>query len=216
MNSNKFNTSEKSIAQHVKADLIDFLLSSDSYDLLASEVPFMYGNRWADLIAIQDEFLIGFEIKSKADSLKTLKDQLNDYYKVFNKVYIVVAEKFRIREELKTISKNIGIIIVKQDNTFLLKRKALTKASLDKSALLSLLWRKDLERITSDKKDKDIEALKKNILRRYSVKAIQQEVIKSLKSRYGNSYQLFLRDRGNYTTVEDIRTITKLKKISVF
>jgi len=127
-----------------------------------------------------------------------------------------VAEKFRIREELKTISKNIGIIIVKQDNTFLLKRKALTKASLDKSALLSLLWRKDLERITSDKKDKDIEALKKNILRRYSVKAIQQEVIKSLKSRYGNSYQLFLRDRGNYTTVEDIRTITKLKKISVF
>jgi hypothetical protein len=59
-------------AKQIKPFLIDFLLQKkkSKYDLLVNEAPFLRGNRWADLLAIKKDNLIGFEIKSEADTFK--------------------------------------------------------------------------------------------------------------------------------------------------
>jgi uncharacterized protein YuzE len=202
------------LADRIKAELLDFLLadSNAKYELLVNEAPFLQTNRWADLIAIRNGKTIGFEIKSERDNLCTLTKQISDYVKVFNMVYLVLAEKFIDYPELANIPKNIGIIIVKKDHNIVKKRNAIPKALLNKSELLTMLWRKDLEELAPTTKNADIEVLRNHIIKNYSTKAIQTQIIKSLKSRYADSYRLFLKDRGSYTTIEDILTITKIKK----
>jgi hypothetical protein len=209
-------------ADIIKTELIDFLLENNHYDLFINEHQFLRGNRQADLIAISDNMTIGYEIKSEKDSLKRLAQQIKDYSKVFNRVYLVLAEKFIKRIEIKTLSKNIGIIIVKKNreknesHEIKILRKATTRILLDKSAILSLLWRKDLEKLVPKKKYTEMYDLKNYVFKKCSIKTIQKQIIISLKSRYEEAYKLFLKDRGNYTTVEDMRIITGLKKNLVF
>jgi len=201
-------------ADCIKAEFIDFLLNDfqKKYDLIVNEVPFLRANRWADLIAIYNGQVIGFEIKGERDNLNTLSEQLSDYIKVFNMVYLVLDEKFIGNPKLDTINKNIGLIIIGKDYKFREKRQAISKASLSKLDLITMLWRKDLEKLAPAKKGADIEILRNYVTKNCSVKTIQKQIIESLKSRYSDSYKLFLKDRGNYTTIEDIHTITRIKK----
>ncbi|MDR1324241.1 MAG: sce7726 family protein [Candidatus Margulisbacteria bacterium] len=203
-------------ANIIKAELIDFLLKNGNYDLLASETPFFQGNRWADLIALRENKTIGFEIKSEQDSLRTLKEQLSDYIRVFNMVYLVLSEKFINNPAVDFVSKDIGLIIIKKDHKVIMKRKATPRLLLDKKWLITLLWRKDLEKLCPKKKNTEMDDLKNHVLEKCSVKNIQKQIIISLKSRYATSYKFFLKDRGNYTTIEDLRIITRLKKNHVF
>lgn len=207
---------EKIDAQHIKAQLADFLLSRGQCDLMVAEAPFLWGDRRADFINILGNITTGFEIKSEYDSLKSLQSQLLDYKKVFNLVYIVLAEKFAKSSVLKDIPKETGIILAKRENLLTLKRKAMPKLALDKSALLLLLWRKDLEKLSPEMKGAEMETLREYALKNYSIKAIQQQVVTSLKVRYGESYRLFLKERGSHTTIKDLRLITGLKKNPVF
>jgi hypothetical protein len=201
----------------VKAELIDFLLadSNTKYELFVNEAPFLQTSRWADLVAIHNRRVIGFEIKSEQDDLRTLTEQLSDYVKVFNMVYLVLAEKFIDNPELNNISRNIGLLIIKKDSKIVRKRNPIPKTLLDKSALITMLWRKDLERLAPIKKNADMEILRDYVIKNCSTRTIQTQIIESLKSRYADSYKLFLKDRENYTTIEDLRTITKIKKIPV-
>ncbi|MBE6412115.1 MAG: sce7726 family protein [Opitutales bacterium] len=207
---------ERFDANYIKTTLIDFLLKEGGYDLIANEVPFLQENRWADLIAIKEKTLIGFEVKSKLDSLKTLSEQIQDYSIVFNKVYLVLAEKFIDSSEVKNLPKSIGIIkFIEKEKKVELLRKPKSKIRLNKEALLSFLWRKDLEILLRKKQTR--EELDKLAIRKLSLKKIQNYVLKSLISRYGKSYQQFLRDcQNNYTTIEDIKTITKLRNDYLF
>ncbi|MBO4643109.1 MAG: sce7726 family protein [Alphaproteobacteria bacterium] len=203
-------------ADKIKANLIDFLLEHNDFKLIINEVPFLSANRWADIVAIHDNTIVGFEIKSDQDNLKTLSSQLSDYIKVFNEVYLVLAEKFINNFELNNISKSIGLIIIKGDFSIEIKRKAKSKNRLDKKSLMTLLWRKDLEQLCPLKKNAELSDLRDFVLKTVSLKKIQEKVISALDNRYGNAYRLFLKDRGNYTTIEDLRTITKIKKPPVF
>ena len=81
---------------------------------------------------------------------------------------------------------------------------------------MTLLWRKDLEQLCPLKKNAELSDLRDFVLKTVSLKKIQEKVISALDNRYGNAYRLFLKDRGNYTTIEDLRTITKIKKPPVF
>jgi hypothetical protein len=201
-------------SDRIKAELIDFLLadSNTEYDLFVNEAPFLQTSRWADLIAIHNGRVIGFEIKSEQDDLRTLAEQLSDYAKVFNMVYLVLAEKFINKSELHNIPRTIGLMIINKDFKIIRKRNPTPKTLLDKSALITMLWRKDLERLAPKKKKADMEILRNFVIKNCSTRTIQTQVIESLKSRYVDSYKLFLKDRENYTTIEDLRTITKIKK----
>lgn len=207
-------------ADIIKTKLIDFLFDNVSCDLIINEPPFLRGKRWADLVTISDNFTTGYEIKSEYDNLQDIIEQITDYCKVYNKVYLVINEKFIKNQKIKQIPKNVGIIVF-NDKSFSIKRKAKSKKLLDKQFMLSLLWRRDLEILVPEKKNADMEDLRDYVVEHCSVSMLQKQIISSLKSRYADSYKHFLIDTinidgGIYTTVDDLRTITRIKKNPVF
>jgi hypothetical protein len=113
---------------------------------------------------------------------------------------------------LKSLSKNIGIIIVDKKMNFKVYRKAKIRSKLDKNALISFLWKENLEKLALNSKYKEVIKLCEYVLKNYSLKQIHSEAIRVLKTRYSETYRLFLRDRENYTTLDDISLITGLKK----
>lgn len=195
-------------ASFVKTSLIDFLLKNNNADLIINEAPFFKGNRRADLIMINDNSLFGFEVKSRLDTLKNLKAQIFDYKKIFDFVYVVVDKKFKNAKELKELPSQVGILVYDKEIT--IKRDAKKIKKFKKSHLISLLWRKDLETLLGNKKA-DFDSLQRSAQIKLSVDTIKMQILQSLKERYGTNYKYFLLDRGNYTTIEDLRTITRIK-----
>lgn len=196
----------------IKSELIDCLLQRKEYDIIISELPFLGCTRLADLVAVSQNMTIAFEIKSEKDSLQYLTEQLEDYRQVFNLVYIVIAEKFYQNIQIKKLPKSIGIIRVSLKGKLSLKRKAIIRKNLNKHALLSLLWKKDMQKLTNLSKKQDLNQLRSSIIKNCSISKIQYEAIQALLNRYKESYKMFLQDREQYTSLEDLRTITGLKK----
>lgn len=100
-------------ASYYKTLIIDEFFNDLNIDLLVTEIPYLYGNRKADLVVIHDNKSIAYEIKSELDNLTKLNEQIRDYQEVFNEVYVVIADKFKISQEIKNLPKNIGLIIEK-------------------------------------------------------------------------------------------------------
>lgn len=199
-------------ANFIKAELIDFLLKHAKYELMINELPFLCCKRSADLVAINNGMSIGFEIKSKYDNLKTMLDQISDYRKTFNFVYLVYSCKFAKSKELTKLPKNIGLIVISSDNKLILKRKARKKISLDKTSMTSVLWRKDLEKLLPKYKKSAFEQLKQRAIEECTTANIQNQIIISLQGRYGDGYKLFLKEKGQKVILEDLNYITNTKK----
>ena len=197
----------KNDASFVKTSLIDFWLKNYTADLIANEVPFFKGNRRADLIMISNNNLLGFEIKSELDSLKNLKSQILDYKKIFDFVYVVIDKKFKFSKELAELPSQIGILVYAKE--IMIKREAKKIKKFKKNDLILLLWKKDLEVLLNSKK-LDLDQLQKNAQNILTVDKIKAQILTSLNNRYGAKYKYFLLDRGNYTTIEDLRTITRI------
>lgn len=199
----------KKNASYLKALLVDFWLAKHKIDLIVNEAPFLKGNRRADLIMIEGNKLIAFEIKSELDSLKSLESQLEDYIKVFDQVYLVISDKFSNSRELKKISHKIGIIL--WGTYFKIKKEARIIKKFKKTDLLSILWRKDLETLLK-KRHLEFDSLIKKVLSCSTIFDIKKQIIDSLMRRYGGTYQCFLQDREDYTSIEDLDTITGINK----
>lgn len=203
----------KNNASFVKTSLIDFWLKNHKADLIVNEVPFFKGDRRADLIMISENNLLGFEVKSELDSLKNLKSQILDYKKIFDFVYVVIDKKFKSSKELKELPSQIGVLVYDKEIT--IKRDAQKIKKFKKSDLISFLWRKDLELLLNSKK-MDLEQLQQKAQDLLTVDKIKTQILNSLNNRYGENYKYFLLDRGNYTTIEDLRTITRINSQTIF
>ncbi|MDE5616064.1 MAG: MmcB family DNA repair protein [Alphaproteobacteria bacterium] len=199
-------------ANVIKTALVNFLLDTNGAELIINELPFLSCKRAADLAAIKDGNLIGFEIKSKVDNLRTMLAQIADYQKIFNSVYLVYSHKFINSIEIKHIPKAVGLIMVDDANGLILKRKAISKISLDKSAMISVLWRKDLEKLVKQNRNLDFEQLKEMVTRQCTIKRIQKQIAFSLYERYGEGYELLLKEKGQRVIIEDLSYITSTKK----
>ena len=62
--------------------------------IIVDELGIHHGRSRVD-IAVINCFLYGFEIKSELDDLSRLPGQVDAYNSVFNKITLVMAEKFR-------------------------------------------------------------------------------------------------------------------------
>lgn len=90
----------------------------------------------ADLIFISDK-LEAFEIKTDFDNYSRLRNQMDEYRKVFEYVNLVISEDAYKKLQFKEIG-NFGIIVLKSNNTFVKKRKP--KSNI-KDIEIEYLWR---------------------------------------------------------------------------
>lgn len=78
----------------IKARFIDHILNSFCSDNICIGQEVMYGtNRLlADLVLVADGKLYAFEIKAYNDDLRRIENQLANYRKIFDFIYVITTE----------------------------------------------------------------------------------------------------------------------------
>lgn len=195
----------------MKIKITTFFLDKED-GLVNFEYPFHYNTRRCDVLFMNDNETIGVEIKSDIDKLTNLKKQLESYYYAFNTVYVACGLKHI--KEVKSFKGNFGIILV-SDNETKIVRMPRSKKNLEKKIILDMLDKKLLEEEVCVK-GKTKELLIQYILKNKSQQEIQSLYIKVLKEKIKPIYELFLKERGNIITAEDIALLSlKSKKLTI-
>lgn len=83
---------------------------------------FRVGKSKADCVILNGKSTC-YEIKSEYDTLNRLEEQLNDYLKLFDEVYVVCSAK-NLESVLKTADERVGVLELTRQNYFSEKRAA--------------------------------------------------------------------------------------------
>lgn len=118
----------------------------DLYNTAAlTELPI--ANSKADFIMINGKGVV-YEIKTDLDNLIRLKNQIEDYYKVFSYVNVVVGKKqvTRVKEFLKKTK--VGIYELTEKGTLVCRKKAMcSRENLSYDTMFQLLRKSEFEDI---------------------------------------------------------------------
>ncbi|HUT13342.1 MAG TPA: sce7726 family protein [Thermoguttaceae bacterium] len=190
------------IKRHVVRWLLDGGLKfRGSEDAIGNEVLFSCNWRRADLLILSKEFH-ALEIKSDADSLSRLADQLGDYHRVFERVSVVTTSK-QVQGVRQSTATKTGIIlfdgvqpeVVRQARLATRLDKLELTRFLDKAELVDILGRNWREMSTDE--------LRHRVAHKYSINEIRRVAYAALRRRYRKLFQLFLRDVGDSQFGED-------------
>lgn len=110
--------------------------------IILNELGLKNGESRAD-IAVFNGKMIGYEIKTEKDNLSRLTSQVKNYSQVFDKAFIIVAEK-HVQEAKKIIPNWWGIYLIESANetySFYNTRKAKINPSQDSFSIAQLLWK---------------------------------------------------------------------------
>ena len=122
--------------------------------LVIDELGLNHGKCRAD-IAVINGHLVGYEIKSNNDSLRRLEGQVKAYNAVFDKVFIVVGDRY-INSIKNYIPEWWGVIVSVRGPrgavNFDTVRMARTNKKIDPISIARLLWRNEAEEILQQKK----------------------------------------------------------------
>jgi len=183
-----------------KLKLIDFILDQTPTAILASEFPFNFQKRRADLLIINDNSTHAIEIKSDVDNTYTLHNQIDDYYKVFNKVSILISEKHL--KNINMLNKNVGVYILKNEQ-ILCKRQAKERRKLNKRLVLDLLSTPELKKLSAFKTNNRIELID-DIEKKISFKQLNEISYASLYKKINAIFSLFKNEKIGFTTIHDL------------
>ena len=122
--------------------------------LVIDELGLNHGKCRAD-IAVINGHLIGYEIKSNKDSLRRLDEQVKSYNAVFDKVSVIVGDRY-INSIKKHIPEWWGVIVSMKGPRgavhFDLIREAQMNTNTEPISIAQLLWRDEAEEILRQKK----------------------------------------------------------------
>jgi hypothetical protein len=160
--------------------------------LVVDELGLLNGEARIDLAVINDR-MSGYEIKSERDSLKRLLMQVDAYNQVFDEITLVVAAR-HLRAARKIIPRHWGIIQASwsvETRAVMLRprREAKPNPNQDASALARLLWRdevlKVLESAGLDRgyRSKPREILSSRLAQNFSVDELRPLILAAISSR---------------------------------
>ena len=121
--------------------------------LVIDELGLNHGKSRADIAVINGRF-VGYEIKSDNDSLFRLREQIKSYNTIFDKVYIIVGDRY-----INTIHKYLpswwGIIMSFKSSRAVVSFNVIRKAHMNKCvkpiSIARLLWRNEALEILKQK-----------------------------------------------------------------
>lgn len=132
-------------------------------------------------IAVANGNLYGYEIKSDADTLDRLPLQQEFYNKTFDKVFIVVGEKYQsVIEEF--VPDWWGVYVAYYDKNqnvvFKQKKRGRRNTAVCAESLLELLWRDEIELLLKGHGFKGLSGKNRRILRQMAIERLPLQVIK--------------------------------------
>ena len=122
--------------------------------LVIDELGLNHGKCRADIAVVNGQ-LVGYEIKSNNDSLRRLEQQVRSYNEVFDKVSIIIGDRY-INSIQNYIPDWWGVIVSvrgpKGGVNFDTIRKARTNKNIEPISIAQLLWRNEAHEILKQKK----------------------------------------------------------------
>lgn len=152
-------------------------------------------NSIADFILINGKAQV-FEIKSGLDSLQRLSGQLEDYYKAFSYVNVIMDEVHLKNVQDVVLNKNVGLYILTKRNTIKKIREAgKYDKFLDHTAIFKILRKREYEEILlkyfgvlSNADDFHYFRDSLKMFKQIPIDVAQEELTIMLKRRYLNKY----------------------------
>lgn len=147
---------------------------------------------------------IAYEIKTDLDNFNRLDKQLNDYLKLFEKVYVICSKK-NIENIIKLIPNQCGIYsyyITKSGRYIFKKEKeAVFSPYIDSKSQLSLFTKTEFNKFFDNKDLTDREAIINNILVNYNYDFINKAFKENFKEKYKKNWNFLL---SNYSNILEI------------
>lgn len=110
-----------------------------------TEVPI--GNSKADFILINGKAVV-YEIKTALDNFERLDGQIEDYYKAFSKVMVVISEKNYDDIQQRLQNSPVGICLLTKKGTLSIRKEPIEyNEMLSKSIMFKILRKNEYEKI---------------------------------------------------------------------
>lgn len=133
-------------------------------------------------IAVANGNLYGYEIKSDADTLERLPLQKEYYSKTFDKVFIVVGQKYQ-NIIFDYIPDWWGVYVADFDNknnvVFKEKKRGRKNTEISTASLLELLWKEEVETLLKTNGFKGLSGKNRRVLRNIAAENLSLSVIKN-------------------------------------
>ena len=194
-------------AEILKCRIIDYLLQIHPNIIIGNEIMFGQNRNVVDLLAILNNSIIAIEIKSKDDNLIRLPLQIEEYSKVYDKIYVFCSpEKIkRIEDIIK--SKTIGIYEISDNKICMYKNTPINRNTLKEDMLASIpasYLRKVFH--LNHHMDSDIT---RQFLLAMSKQKIHDALLNFYKEKISSSFILYKNDRGKISLVDDLSILSK-------
>jgi hypothetical protein len=199
-------------AEYIKAAVIDWLISHHPSVTIGNEV--MYGSKRkvVDLLAIMDNKTIAIEIKSSSDNLNRLPDQIAEYSKIFDRV-IIISTPSHISGISQLISKGIGLYVIDKSIRRVLSPHI--NINLDKIEMLYSVSSDFLKKKYPQYKHLNSDEIRFQLSKKNKT-VVHQLLISFFQQRLSERFRFFMNERGKYTLVDDIPTLSSLTRIELF
>lgn len=190
----------------IKLKLIRFLITSHPNSIIASEMNYDFGNRRADIVLLdQTNLLYAYEIKSINDNTSRILTQTTSYKSFFDFCYIVCEEE-NLKYVRKATPKDIGLIVVSQNNIKEIRKSKQFKQQ-SKMTLASVLPTNQLRKLSTKTGKSQIELanLVANQFTKNELKLLSRSYI---RCKYNENNKLLMKEIGKELTSDDLLLIS--------
>ncbi len=196
----------------LKASVIDRLISARAVDedaVIVSEMIIADWTRRADIV-VANGSLVGFEIKSEADSLARLEGQIETFCASLEKLILVIAPRFEARV-LRLAPDGVGVWIA--DESGITERRRAKKRELSRKASITLMTTSDLRRFLICKGVEDVRDMPRRELYEtasaFSIIDLANAARDSVKRRHRARHVAFLEQRRAVGTFDALNVLKR-------
>ncbi len=202
-------------ANIIKALLIDFIETSNLIVNCIYGNELFYGSkkRQTDLLAVNGS-TTAFEIKSKSDDFRKIRDQLNDYKKVFDYQYLVTTSN-HIDKAKKILKTGEGLIIIYDDKKIEIKRIPKQVTKLNKTEILETIPLNFLKKhFNLDSQYKTAKEVRTFLVKK-SITEVRFALLIFLKERLSPRNRIFIEEKGTQTHYEDLNLLKRIPNVII-
>jgi hypothetical protein len=197
-----------SSAKIIKARFVDYIIHNNFFtDNFCIGQEIMYGtNRLvADMVIISESKLYAIEIKSARDDLRRIDNQLLNYNKIFDYVYVITTDKYQAH--IKNADDKIGIFTFSDNGDFQLTKKASLLKSFNKEEALNTIPISFLKKYYQLKSSLLAHEVRANLCAK-SKKSIKECLNLYLTNCISYKYANFISEKGEQSHFEDIAILS--------
>ena len=199
-------------AEYIKTSVIDWLLKRYPSVIIGNEVMYGFKRKVVDLLAIIDNKTYAIEIKSASDNLNRLSSQIAEYNKIFDRV-IVFTVPSHLNGISQFICEGIGLYVI--DKTIKRVRSSHINRNLDKLEMLYSMSSEYLKKLYPQHKNLNSDEIRLQLINEKKT-VVHQLLISFYLQRLSERFSFFMKERGEYTLVDDIPTLSSLTRIELF